>query len=304
MEVLDLYSKRQKRRRGEIPGSCTDDLSHELRVKIFLLWEEFDPPHYHSMGGCDYKLSKNVIRCLRKAYGKFRLWEPAKMDGRSISDAKELKEFFLAETDVEKALDIVEAVFTYICDQPEYERESREAIETLNKIFLEHGANYRFADGRIIPTKSEFLYKEAIEPALELIRDPAYKGAQKPFLDALDCYRKGSLSGVLIELNNSLESALEIICNKHGWQYQNPKNPRVSDLVKACFQNNLIPEYWHEHFSELSELLKKGVPPARNKLAAHGRKNEKPPIPPYVIAHALHLTAAAIVFLVNAEKSL
>lgn len=302
MEVLDLYSKRQKKRRGEIPGSCTDDLSHELRVKIFLLWEEFDPPDYHSMGGCEHRLSRNVIKDLRKAHGKLKLWEPPKMDFRSISDAEELKEFFFAETDVEKALDVVEVVFTYICDQPKYERESKEAIETLNKIFLEHGANYRFADGRIIPTKSEFLYKEAIEPALELLRDPAYKVTQKYFLDACDHYRKGDFPTALGEFNISLERVLMTICDKHSWKYKVESG--ISTMIEACLRNDLIPKYWLEHFSELGKLLKKGVPPARNKLSAHAQEDGQSPIPPHIIAHALHLTAAAIVFLVDAEKSL
>jgi hypothetical protein len=51
-------------------------------------------------------------------------------------------------------------------------------------------------------------------------------------------------------------------------------------------------------------MLESGVPTARNRMGGHGQGSSVVEVPDYLVAHVLHQTASAIVFLVAAEKQL
>src|SRR5207245_2713496 len=54
-----------------------------------------------------------------------------------------------------------------------------EAVAELNARFLEHGIGYRYESQEIIRVDSEFLHAEAVKPALVLLRDKDYQGANE-----------------------------------------------------------------------------------------------------------------------------
>lgn len=276
-----------------------DNLPNPLRVQIILLWEKFE-----ILGlGADVSISKNVVEFLCEEYGVFMLANPnPNIPYMQRPYSQELKRFFLDETDVDKALDVVEAVFNFICDHPRiyYRGQPDLAIEVLNARFLENSVGYQFKNRQIIRIDSGFLHQVVVKPALHLLNATGYSSAQESFLAAHEYYRKSDFSAALNECNKALESALKIICGNRGWQH--PERAGAAALIDICLKKGLIPEYWREHFPELSNLLR-GVSKARNELSGHGKEHKQNPIPGHVIAHALHLAAAAIIFLVEAEKS-
>lgn len=307
---MTIYSKRQKQLRGEVPKGYTYDLPEQLRVKIIYLWQRLDIPVQNSLGYVKAP-SEMVVEFLCEEYGRLELSEP---DSRRMFSARnyheELKRFFLEETDTEKILDAVEVIFDLLpnfhgdYETPrnyEWRKSVREASETLNRRFQEHGVGYQLANGKIIRVDSEYLHKEAVEPALHLLDDdPAYSEAQKNFLKAHRYYRKEDFDAALIACGKSLESTLKTICNKRGWKHQCKAG--TTSLLKTCFEGGLIPEYWKEYFPELATLLGKGVSKARNEVA-HGQRKEERPIPRHIAICTLNMTASAIRFLVEAEKS-
>ena len=287
-----------------------DDLPHPLRIQIVRAWEYSLKRQEDSGDVSDLlqRAAQETIRILCDEYGVFEL------PGTGYEyedDFSRLCNFFFQEEDIEKALDPVELlpdVFYqryrdeehFTSDPPK--QSSARLLEELNARFKEHGVGYRFSDGKIIRISSEFTHSEIVKPALQLLHDQSYSGAQKEFWKAHEHYRKGDFPGVLVECHKAFESVMKVICEKRGWDFG--KNPKASKLIETCFEKKLIPEFWKSHYESLENFLKTGTPTARNKLGAHGSGSTSPPVPDYLVAYTLHITASTIIFLVEAEKNL
>ena len=175
------------------------------------------------------------------------------------------------------------------------------AIEELNGRFKEHGVGYCFTDGQIVRIDSDLSHSEVVQPALGILNQKQYAGAQQEFLQAHEHYRKGKTKEALNECLKSLESVMKSICDKRGWRYDD--GATASALIGICFDKQLIPSFWETQFKALRSLLESGVPPARNRLSGHGQGATVKEVPDFVAGYVLHMTAAAIVFLAQAEAS-
>jgi hypothetical protein len=250
---------------------------------------------------------KNIVQSLCHEYGVFSL------TNRDSHDAYyylgELGDFLLEQLDPEKVLDAVELSFRVInrFTRTWNYRQMRDAptkadaaIEELNARFREHGVGYQFVEGDFIRVDSQLLHAEVVKPALTLLSDATYAGAQQEFLNAHEHYRHGRNEEALNECLKAFESVMKIICDKRGWAHD--PNATSKDLIKILFDNELIPAFWSSHFSGLRSTLEAGVPTARNRLGGHGQGTELREIPGNLVSYVLHQTASAIVFLVEAEK--
>jgi hypothetical protein len=177
------------------------------------------------------------------------------------------------------------------------------AIEELNARFKEHGVGYQFSDGTIVRVDSELVHAEIVKPALVVLRQPDFASAQSEFLAAHEHYRLGKNSEALVECYKAFESTIKIICTRRKWAFDNTKG--AADLVRVCFEKGLIPSYWQSHFNGLRSILESAIPTPRNKQAGHGAGTQPPHAPPAaLVAYVLHLTAATILFLAEAERTL
>ena len=152
MPIFDIFSKRQKRLRGETPDVYTfDSLPNHLRVQIVHIWAETlgvgDDLIYHNQVGEAYRF---IVTTLQREYGVFQLHE--KIGGYSNS-FEELQEFFLTEKEVEKVLDAVELSFFVIdkftrtwnyLNRNNADEKADDAITELNVRFKEHGIGFQF----------------------------------------------------------------------------------------------------------------------------------------------------------------
>ena len=100
-----------------------------------------------------------------------------------------------------------------------------EAIEELNRRFLEHGIGYQYQGGQIIAVNSQYLHSEVVEPAISLLHDANFSGALEEFMAAHEHYRKGDYKEAIANAGNAFESVMKTICDKHGWAYD--RSPRV-----------------------------------------------------------------------------
>jgi hypothetical protein len=173
----------------------------------------------------------------------------------------------------------------------------------LNKRFNEHGVGYCFSDNILIRVDSELTHAEVMKPALVVLRQKGFEGAQSEFLAAHQHYRQGKGSEALVECYKAFESVMKIIATKRGWKFDSARG--AADLVRVCLDNGLIPSYWQSHFSGLRSVLESAVPTPRNKQAGHGAGAMPRHIPPEeLIRYVLHMTAATILFLTEAERKL
>lgn len=312
MGIFNIFSKRQKQLRGDVSDVYIyDTIPQSLRVQVIHIWQDAigDPNEYHISHRGTYRAYKFIVETLCREYGVFKLHGAEKYGERNY--LSELVSFFLQEPETEKVLDAIELAFRYIdrltrgYDHLQRQRASKiadEAIEELNTRFQEHAIGFQFTDGEIIRIDSKLIHLEVVKPALILLHNKEYAGAQAEFLKAHEHYRHGNTKESLTECLKALESTMKAICDKRKWQYES--NATSSTLIQRCFDNGLIPTFWTQQFSALRSTLESGVPTARNKLGGHGQGSSIVSVPLHLVAYVLHMTASAIVFLVESERSL
>ena len=308
MPIFDIFSKRQKKLRGEVPDVYIyDDLPKPLRVQIIQIWRyviDIEVSQSYSFFSHQdvHDFYDFLVKTLRHEYGVFWLTN-SEGEYREKGPQEELEEFFLTVEEVERALDVVELSCFLINNFIRKRKSSKiadDAIEELNNRFKEHGVGYQFTNGQIVRIDSEFIHAEIVKPALKLLDQQHYAGAQQEFLKAHEHYRKGNAKEALSECLKAFKSVMKAICDKRGWSYGN--NATAKPLIQACFENGLIPSFWQSHYSALRNLLESSVPTGRNKLSGHGQGTTPVSVPNHLVSYMLHMTASAIVFLAEADK--
>ena len=311
----NIFSRRQRRLRGEILDVYQyDAIPNELRIQIVQIWQKTFQEHALHFQYDPENPYRIVVEYLRHERGVIRL--PAS-DAVTAGDYfSELANYFLHERDNEKALDVVEASFRVIEERNISKRNDRwsvdysisdwevsDAIDDLNFRFKELGVGYKYESKQIFRIDNGFVHEEVVKPALRILNQPQFAGAQEEFLKAHEQYRKGDTKDSLSNCLKAFESVMKAICDMRGWQYDKDRST-AQVLIKICFDNRLIPKYWESHYSSLRSLLESGVPTGRNKLGSHGQGTAPTSVPDYLAAYMLHMTAATIVFLAEAEKQL
>jgi HEPN domain len=145
---------------------------------------------------------------------------------------------------------------------------------------------------------SELLHQEATLPALALLSDPRFAGADQEFRAAHDHLKAGEYKDCVVDANNALESTMKAICDARDWQYD--KGARASDLAKVLRREGLFPEFAEQSFDQLIATLKSGLPTVRNTSGGHGQGAKPVDTPDYVAQYALNLAACKIRLLYEA----
>jgi hypothetical protein len=310
--IFDLFSKRQRKLRGELPDVYTyDRIPQPLRVQIVhILRDTVGNEHQcaDSYSGT-YRAYQFIVETLCREYGVFTLVEKQSYGTRDFS--LEIFNFLLQEQNPERVLDATELSFRVVdrltrkldyLKRNDASERADDAIQELNGRFREHGVGYEYGDGEIIRIDSELLHADVVRPALGLLRAREYAGAQAEFLSAHEHYRHGRRKEALVDCLKALESTMKAICSKRGWKHD--PSATAKTLLQVLFDNGLVPSFWNSHFSALRSTLEAGVPTARNKLGGHGQGSQVVEVPEYIVAYVIHLTASATVFLSDAEAAL
>ena len=327
MTVVDLYSKRQKRLRGEVPDVYQyDAMPRGLRVQVIYILQDaygeyfyYDPnfgiveeyEYWHEGDPYDCSPSPSIVKryeliheTLCREYGVFTLGESTASTKAIVS----VIDFFLETQETDKAIDVLEISFRHLdqnvrCSVHEFENRrisSDEAIAELNHRFREHSVGYQYESGQIVRVDSQLLHSKAVRPALRILSDPMYEGANAEFLSAHEHYRKGRFKECLNDCLKAFESCIKAICKERGWHHT--ERATANSLINIVFDIGLIPAFMQSHFTGLRSTLESGVPTVRNKLSGHGQGAEEINVPDYIAAYALHLTASNILLLAKADE--
>lgn len=310
MAVFETFSKRQAKLRGDVPDVYSYDvIEFPLRVQLFQIIEEGIGGWYTDAGNRNIPAQNayaRIVATLRREYGTFHLGT-MRLKAATGNVLDELKDHILwAPT--EHVLDAVELccmlIDDLLDDGPQRTlagRSAKAALDEINLRFREHGLGYEFSSGQIIRIDSELVHAEAVKPALSLIADKAYAGAQEEFLNAYDHYRKGNHKEAVTEAAKAFESVMKTILSKRGWTHS-PTDP-AAKLIAALYDGGLLPPFWQNYTTGLRMMLE-GIPTPRNKNAAHGQGSVPTEMPSHLAGYILHMTASTIVFLVKAEQAL
>jgi hypothetical protein len=307
MAVVNLFSKRQKVLREEVPDVYEyAQIPRPLRVQIVhILRDLFGRPESYDSNGC-IEAFRAISDFLCREYGVFSL------SLKTINSVDEqVIDFVLTAPDHEKVLDVVEISFrllafmlgtSYAWQRRVSEERFDEAIAELNARFREHGIGYQFESGEIIRVDSQLIHAQVVKPALALLTATEYAGANAEFLKAFEHYRKGDTKECLNECLKAFESTMKAICTKRKWAFK--PTDAAKELIDVCLKNDLIPPLIQSHVGSVRAALESGIPTVRNRLSGHGQGAKVVDVPPHYASYMLHLTATTIQFLVESEKAL
>jgi hypothetical protein len=248
---------------------------------------------------------------LRRELGKGRLVEVRKrvrplFGGSPVEDQCDEFTVFFENCEPEHVLDSVEVVMRFIEDAErngllDYECNARTVADEINTRFLEHRVGFQYQSGQIVVQTNTLLHSDVTTPALTLLGDPTFEGANEEFLKAHEHYRYGRYSECLIDCNKAFESTMKIICELREWSYA--ATDTAKKLIDVCLSNNLVPTFTQQQLTSLRTLLESGIPTIRNKKAGHGQGVDRHEVSPQLARFALHLTGAAIVLLVESHQA-
>ncbi len=311
MAIFDLYSKRQKRLKGEVDDVYSyDDIPNKLRVQIILIIDSTigacsrftDMNRYGYRNNHSDEIYRQICNTLRAEYGLFELIK------NSNSYHSEIYDYFLNVNYIERCLDIIEITFKYIDNyirkyQGSFKVNPDDAINDLNVRFRENGVGYQFENGEIFRVDSKFIHSEVVKPTLLILNSASeYDGCLNEFLSAHEHYKHGKYKECMNDCLKSFESLMKAIHQKHNWQYN--AHDTASKLVNSCLANELFPSYLQSQFTSLKTMLETGVPTIRNKNSGHGQGSEVVTVPDELVSYMLHLTATNLLFLAECERNL
>ncbi len=261
-------------------------------------------PGYRAIGTEGDDCFAAGCQILRRELGLAKLFE-IRRRVHSMSDAEQdsqRDEFtaFFENCDTEHVLDAVEIVMGLIEDSEDClddECNAQTVADEINTRFRQHGVGYQYESGQIMEETNRIIHSEATVPALQLLSDPTYEGANEEFLKAHEHYRHGRNAECLVECLKAFESTMKIICDAKQWQYK--QTDTASKLIKASLDNGLVPTFSNQQLTSLRTLLESGIPTTRNKRGGHGQGVERVEVTDTLARYVLHLTAATILLLVE-----
>lgn len=304
MKTHDIFSKRQKRNRGDVPDVYQyKDIPRELRTQVVYiiedLWTEVSK-QYDRYFRIPEDLYEMIHKILCREYGQFSL------GNRHNSYREAVVNFLINTTKVEEAIDVIEVsmevmerlIRRYSLDA---QQSMDSAIEVLNHRFREHGVGYQYESGKIIRVDSELIHAEVVKPALGILADPMYAGANEELLKAHAHYRAKRNKECMNECLKAFESCLKAICDKRGWAYKD--TAAAKDLVDIVLDKGLIPRFMESPFNGFRSALSGGAI-LRNKRSGHGQGGKIVEVPESMASYVLHLTASNILLLARADKEM
>lgn len=314
MGVVDTFSKRKRRAEQSGPDVYQyDNLPVAFRNQVLhILADTLNKFHdYNEDWGPTQPCPQNNIwydihNQLARERGVMQLCETSR-----TPDFK-LRDYFL-DTETDFALDVIElsfrAIDTAVRRMDDYTRREAgmrqspdEAIDELNARFREHKIGYEFCGGMIHKVDSQYIHSQVVVPALQLLQDEHFEGAEEEFQSAHQHYRDEKHKEAVVDALKAFESTMKTIADRLEWDY----SPRAAakDLIDVMFSKGLFPPYLQAQVGSLRSLMVSGVPTVRNKTSAHGQGETPGDVTGEIAAYAMHLAAANIVLLVRSYRRL
>lgn len=171
-----------------------------------------------------------------------------------------------------------------------------EAIEELNWRLKQNSLGYEFVNGEIIPKTNTVTHQQIVKPALKLLSDEEFRGAEEEYLLAFENFRKGENKNAILNATKAFESVMKTICSGLSYNY-NKDSDTASKLINILKGNGFFPQYLENHMKGICTTLETGAPTLRNKTSGHGQGVYVQDLSDEYVEYALNLVATNIVFL-------
>ena len=323
MSEYEPYSRRRARlARADTPTMhIYDPLPEPFRVQVVLILDSvLGKPRrgvmsYHVGEETPSTIWGLFYDLIMRERGVFTLYQPPNMGSEPLSKQEQVRGYLAyGEASTPELLDAIEIAFRVLHKVEDFIKGYQdlftsyltplEGIAELNKRFRQHALGYAFNPDTdlIVRLDSEYLHVEAVEPALHLLYQSGFTGAETEFAKAQEHYRHGRYEDAMTDALKAFESTMKCICDVRGWVH-NPDKDTANELIKIVLREGLIPKWAESEFTGIRTILESGVPTARNRNAGHGQGSTVRQVPDYLAAFTLHMAAANIVFLAEAHKA-
>lgn len=308
MAVHDIYSKRQKRLRGEFSDVYQyDDIPQKLRFQIVGIYKGLFDLQEHIMDSL-YVFVKDA---LENEYGRLLDYNKIEISqfGKKSRGTQILFSFAGNYSNTEEFLDVLEVtVKRLFVIQKRFlsNLNLSSLLDEVNTRFRESAVGYQLDSDSltIIRVDSQFVHSEVVKPTLTLLNaDLAYAGALDEFMLAHEHYRHQNFKDAVLNCGKSFESILKAIHEKRGWAYDKHKDT-ANKLILSCVEKGLFPSFQQDQLMQVGKILECGVPTIRNKTAGHGQGHEVTDVPEHLVSYMIHLTASNLLFLAKADEHL
>jgi hypothetical protein len=301
--MFDLYSARIKNEKGELEVYEYEKFPIPFRNQLFkIISDVFDEYEFQT------KIWSKIHDMFAREKGLKYLGD---YNGTNNEGCKQNCEDYVDNSNDEDFLDFMDYVFyiivnyckTHVPRYKEYEMPSiiDKSIIELNFRFRQHNLGYEFINGQIIRIDNKVIHETVIKPALKLLYEEEFRGAEEEFRKAFKYRKIGDNKNTILEALKSFESTMKTICDKKHYIY-NPTQDTAKHLIATLESNNFYPTYMNSHLANVRTTLETGLPVLRNKNAGHGQGSTVVNISDEFTEYALNLAATNIVLLMKIYK--
>lgn len=294
--MYTLYSKRIKNASGEPEVYVYDAFSQTFRNQFFYVIEEL----------FDYLENNGLSDVWSYIHDSFAREIGVKSLGSPHYSKKTQIEQFVAKSGDTDFLDFLDYAFSRIAQTrdislayvsaDDVNKQITSAFVEMNFRFKQNNLGYAFVKDVLIRKDNEHLHRNTIKPALRLLYENGFEGAEQEFLDAFEHHRKGENKDAILDALKAFESTMKAICDGMGYAYD-PARSTAKDLIGILESNAFYPAYMNNHITSLRTSLESGLPTMRNKNAGHGQGAAVVNVSDEFAEYALNLAATNIVLL-------
>lgn len=291
--MFELLSERLKNMNGEPEIYIYDDFSGEFRNQVFFTVSDvlnlyFENDHSDMWGFIHDSFARE--KGLKKLGNYEVTW--ANYGEHNI-------EYYLDNSSSEDLLDFIDYTFNIfdsvlrdVKQRYSYENNSNtnvdKAIQELNYRFKQHRLGYEFVNSELIRIDNTVIHHNVIKPALRLLYDENFIGAEEEIRKAFEYRRKSDNKNAILEAGKAFESTMKTICDLKGYTYDKVKDT-AQKLIMILESNHFYPAYMSAHLTNLRTTLETGLPVVRNKNAGHGQGSLVVNIPDEFAEYALNM---------------
>ena len=257
--MFELLSERLKNKNGEPEVYIYDDFSGEFRNQVFYIVSDVLDPYFENDHSDLWEFIHDSFAREKglKKLGNYEVtW--AEYGEHNI-------EYYLDNSSSEDLLDFIDYTFnifdTVLRDvKPRYSYENNfnsnidKAIQELNYRFKQHRLGYEFVNGELIRVDNTVIHHNVIKPALRLLYDENFIGAEEEIRKAFEYRRKSDNKNAILEAGKAFESTMKTICDLKGYTYDKAKDT-AQKLIMILESNHFYPAYMSAHLTNLRTTL-------------------------------------------------
>jgi hypothetical protein len=299
--MFELFSQRIKNAKGEPEVFIYDEFPIEFRNQfIHILSSYYDNFHKNH-----YNIWLTIWKMVCELYSKEKGLK--NIDKYGYINNKEALEFYIDNCNHSASLDLLDFVFSFnykmigINEFKQLRQAFNESVKELSYRLKQHNLGYEFVNGEIIIKTNTVAHENIIKPALKLLLDEDFRGAEEEYLKAFDYYKKSENKNAILEAIKAFESTMKTICGKLGYAYDKNKDT-ASKLINILETNHFYPLYLSTHITGIRTTLESGAPTLRNKNAAHGQGTTVVNVSNEFAEYALNLVATNMILLFKIYK--